>query len=316
MTRNISYFPKKTGIGKIYSPHTILNKRQVDFKKEFIHYFSSYVQATDDQAPKNKNLPRSIDAIYLQADDTLQGGHEMMDLATGRVFRRPKITACTMTRMGIERMELIVTKKCYKSLKFFNRKQEDTMLTPSDILEGVVGDENAILDDEEFSPLPPLIFEGVEEEEEKFDVDEGISNKEIADLLSKSNQVIQGMDLNENNLPPLTPDEEEEESENENQNEICGFDQDSSSGSSDGGGDAPSLVSEPKLRTSSRESAESRNDMIHLQDIHIFNTAITWLNKIRKNAWNIVSTKQKSWLTLSPSLGKNALHNNTCLVKG
>ena len=39
VTRNISYFPKKTGISKIYSPHTILKQRQVDFEKECIHSF-------------------------------------------------------------------------------------------------------------------------------------------------------------------------------------------------------------------------------------------------------------------------------------
>ena len=33
VTRNRSYFPKKTGISKIYSPHKILKQRQVDFEK-------------------------------------------------------------------------------------------------------------------------------------------------------------------------------------------------------------------------------------------------------------------------------------------
>ena len=37
------------------------------------------------------------------------------------------------------------------------------ILTDADLLEGVVS-ENAILDDENFDPLPPLVFEGVEED--------------------------------------------------------------------------------------------------------------------------------------------------------
>ena len=123
VTRNRSYFPKKMGISKIFSPHTILKAKQVDFNKEFVHSFGNYVQAVDDKAPKNNNLPRSIDSIYLRAEDALQGGHELMDLATGRVFRRPKVTACAMTRMVIDRVDLIVTKQGYKSLKFFNRKK-------------------------------------------------------------------------------------------------------------------------------------------------------------------------------------------------
>ena len=74
-------------------------------------------------SPKNNNLNRRIDSIYLRVDDTLQGGHELINLATGRVFCRPMVTACTMKLMFIERVELIPRKQGYKSLKFFNRKR-------------------------------------------------------------------------------------------------------------------------------------------------------------------------------------------------
>ena len=110
VTKNRSYFPKKGGISKIFSPYTILKRKQVDFNKEFIYSFGDYVQATDDRNPKNNNLPRSIDAIYLCLAESLQGGHEMMDLATGRMFTRPKVDACTMTRMGVKRVELLAAK--------------------------------------------------------------------------------------------------------------------------------------------------------------------------------------------------------------
>ena len=88
-----------------------------------MHSFVYYVQAVEDRAPKNKNLPRSINSIYLRADDSLQGGQELMDLATGRVFGRPKVTACAMTQMVIDRVELISSKQGYKNLKFFNKKR-------------------------------------------------------------------------------------------------------------------------------------------------------------------------------------------------
>ena len=154
----------------------------------------------------------------------------MMDLATGNVFRPPKITACTMKRMVIERVKLIVAKQGYKLLKFFNRKKEEMLSTPADMTEGVVRGDNAILYDEEFSQLPPLIFEGVKEEEDALDVNEGISNEKIEYLLSDStNEGIQGVDLNANNLPPMIPDEEEEEKSESKNSENCISDQDSSS---------------------------------------------------------------------------------------
>lgn len=40
-----------------------------------------------DLDPKNNNLPRLIDVIYLRAIYSLQGGQQVMDLQTGRVSR-------------------------------------------------------------------------------------------------------------------------------------------------------------------------------------------------------------------------------------
>ena len=159
VTRKRSYFPKNTGISKVYSPHTILKSKQVDFNKEFVHSFGNYIQVVDDRLPKNNNLPRSIDSIYLRADDSLQGGHKLMDFATGRVFTRATVTACAMTRMAIERVELIATRQGFKTLKFFNRKKEEMILTDADLIEGVGGGGETILEDEEQSHLPPLVLE-------------------------------------------------------------------------------------------------------------------------------------------------------------
>ena len=84
VTKLRSYFPKKAGISKYFSPYTILNQRQIVFNKEFAHSFGDYVQAVEDNPPKNKNLLRSKDCIYLRASNLLQGGHDLMDLSTGR----------------------------------------------------------------------------------------------------------------------------------------------------------------------------------------------------------------------------------------
>ena len=62
----------------------------MDFNKEYEFSFGDYVQAYDEHVPKNNNVPQSIDAIYLRAEDSLQGGHQVMDLATGRMPRRSK----------------------------------------------------------------------------------------------------------------------------------------------------------------------------------------------------------------------------------
>ena len=41
---------------------------------------------------------RGRDGIYLRALKNLQGGHEVLDLMTGRVVLRPKVDPVVMTR--------------------------------------------------------------------------------------------------------------------------------------------------------------------------------------------------------------------------
>ena len=120
----------------------------VDFNKEYEFSFGDYVQAYDEHAPKNNNVPRSIDTIYLRAEDSLQGGHQVMDLATGRMTRRPKCRKCRMTRLVIERVETLARRQGFKTLKFFNRKRQEMRLVDADLLEGVRDGRQNFFDDE------------------------------------------------------------------------------------------------------------------------------------------------------------------------
>lgn len=72
ITKNGSLFPKKGGISKYFSPHVLLKRWMIDFRNVF---GGDYVQAKIDLDPKNLNLHRSIDVIYLQPLDSLQGEH-------------------------------------------------------------------------------------------------------------------------------------------------------------------------------------------------------------------------------------------------
>ena len=170
-----------------------MKQHVIDYNKELVHSFGDYVQATEDNSPKNNNFPRSLDCIYLRAADQLQGGHELIDLATGQKITRPKVTACRMTRMVIERVELIAARQGYRSLKFFNRKKQEMVLRDADLLAGVDGAPMVLEDgdDEYVPPLPPLVDEyGAAETsgdedvgDVDLEVDEEITSDEVADLL-------------------------------------------------------------------------------------------------------------------------------------
>ena len=102
VTRHGNSFPAQTGISQHYSPHRIVSGRQVDFMKEFKHSFGDYVQANSEHAIRNKTLSRTLDCIYLHADDSLQGGHQVMDLATGNMDHFRKVEASVMTQMVVD----------------------------------------------------------------------------------------------------------------------------------------------------------------------------------------------------------------------
>ena len=60
----------------------------VDYTKHCKIPFGIYVQAIHETNPTNTMAPHTLDAIYLRALDTVQGGYELMNLKTGKPFTR------------------------------------------------------------------------------------------------------------------------------------------------------------------------------------------------------------------------------------
>ena len=189
VTRHGNYFPAQTGISKNYSPHTIVSGRQVDFRKECGYGYGDYVQANTTHVIKNNNLPWTIDCIYLRANDALQGGHEVMDLATGRVVSRQSVIPSVITRMVIDRVELLATRQGYTSLKFVYGKKSKLMLSAADLLEGV--GENIFVDEQNLGGELPLDAKW-KDDSAPYDEDDElpelipIYHSELADLLEES----------------------------------------------------------------------------------------------------------------------------------
>ena len=120
ITKNRSLFPKKTGISKHFSLYLIMKRRVIDFNKEFAVSFGDYVQVYHEEKVKNNNIPRSNDAIYLRAKNSLQEGHEVMDLLTGRMITCNRVEYCKMTRLVIQRVKELAKEQGFQTLKFFN----------------------------------------------------------------------------------------------------------------------------------------------------------------------------------------------------
>ncbi|MGC8538238.1 MAG: hypothetical protein ACP5MZ_04665, partial [Candidatus Micrarchaeia archaeon] len=77
----------------------------------------------------------TIDAIYLRPVDNIQGGHELMDLNSGRLITRPRVVEIPITNLVIEAVESMAEEQGIKSLKLQNRRK--TIFYPADWIAGV-----------------------------------------------------------------------------------------------------------------------------------------------------------------------------------
>ena len=137
-TKNRNLFVQEGGYSEYYSPHMMLSRRHIDFEKHVKYSFGSYGIAYHKNKPqKNDPRPRGLDVIYLRPLLELQGGHEVLHLATGRVINGPKFTPVVMTEMVIKRVEQMAKEQGLKSCKFYDRKRN--LLLPDDLLEEVGG---------------------------------------------------------------------------------------------------------------------------------------------------------------------------------
>ena len=134
-THKLNFFPAKGGVSDYFSPYVIMSGRKLDYNKHLKYQFGSYVQANQDNDPTNTNAPRTIDAIYLRPMPNLQGGHELMDLRTGRVITRRKVTEIPITDSVIRIVKEMAEQQGIKSLKLTGRNKQP--IHPADWIAGV-----------------------------------------------------------------------------------------------------------------------------------------------------------------------------------
>ena len=179
-TEQLNMFPAKGGISPYYSPHVILTGKVIDYNKHCQVPFGAYVQANNEPSPTNTNAPRTIDCIYLRPFPNLQGGHELMDLRSGRVITRRRITEVPVTELVIQAVEHMAIQQGLHTLKITGRNTQP--LYPADWIEGVEYNQNIDRNDEDYHDE-----DSIEEEIDNEDLYARIEEEEIADLIENAN---------------------------------------------------------------------------------------------------------------------------------
>jgi hypothetical protein len=109
--KKLNFFPPKGGVSQFYSPQMILHQKALDYQKHCSIPFGSYVQAHTEPEPRNSQLPRTLDCIYLRYTDNEQGGHTLLDLRSGRLITRRNITAIPITQRVIDMVHKMAENK-------------------------------------------------------------------------------------------------------------------------------------------------------------------------------------------------------------
>ena len=196
--RELTYFPAKGGISAYFSPHMILNKRNLDFDKHCRFACGEYVQAYQDETITNDNKARTIDAIYLEPTFQDSGGHWVMNIITGARMHKKRCWTVPITQTVINAVESLAESQGYRSLKLLGKNK--TRLLPSDWDE----DEEYIFDDGYVSDDS----EDDADEDDNLDRFEELDENEVDELTG-----------NENNEENVENEENNEENIDENENE-------------------------------------------------------------------------------------------------
>jgi hypothetical protein len=204
----LNLFPAKGGVSSYYSPRMLLNQSNLDYVKHCTVPFGAFVQANHETSKTSSNVTRTLDAIYLRPAQNQQGGHELMDLNSGKLVTRNIVHELPVTDTVIKAVEAMAYAQGFTTLKFKNR--HGVIFHDADWIAGVDyddnDDENDGTEDEEYEHQ----IENDEHEEEL----EQIDQDEVDDLI---------LDDNENGNPtqngegtePEEPEEETKEDDTE-----------------------------------------------------------------------------------------------------
>ena len=213
VTDKLNWVPAKGGLSPYYSPHVILTKRPIDYNKHCQYSFGAYVQASNENDPTNTNAPRTIDAIYLCPTQGKQEGHELMDLRTGKLITRRRVTVLPVTPVVVKAVEAMATKQGITSLKFADRKKRSTddgvAFYPADWIAGVdyeePENENEDEGDAEYNAPNKDNYDYEDELDDDYYYDR-VDQDEIDDLLNEP-----GDNTTEQEANPNDRDDEPEE---------------------------------------------------------------------------------------------------------
>ena len=169
----------------------ILNQTSLDYNKDCTVPFGAYVQVDHKTMKTNSNITRTLDAIYLRPAQNQQGGHEIMDLNSGRMITRNIVHVIPVTDVVIKAVKTMAIAQGFTNLKFKNR--HGVIFHHADWIAGVDYDDNNDTneeDDDETYHHKAKDNESEEELKEQEEIDPNKVDNIISDERENTNPTI------------------------------------------------------------------------------------------------------------------------------
>jgi hypothetical protein len=151
LAKMLNYFVPKGGVSNFYSPRMIVTKDNLNYDKHCLIPFRYHVQAGHEATFKNDNHPRTLDCLYLRYINNDQGGHELLDLRTGKTICRQMVTKVPITtsiiKLGVH--AIAAQDGMQMGLKLQNRSGK--VIYESSWIKGVDYDDDDDADDDDES---------------------------------------------------------------------------------------------------------------------------------------------------------------------
>ncbi len=106
----LNNFPVANGISSTYSPHEIITRHRLDYKRHCRAPFGAYCEAHEENTPTNDMTTRGCPSICLGPTGNIQGTYFFLSLVSGLIIKRRHFDELPIPDAVIKRVEDIASK--------------------------------------------------------------------------------------------------------------------------------------------------------------------------------------------------------------
>ena len=122
--KRVNVFPASNGISSVHSPSIPLGEPKPNCNEHSQHLLGECIQAGLSNKETNNNVEQTVDGVCLCLVGGASGGHDFVNLNTGKVMNRQTVTTIPMTDTVTQKVEEMAIAQGTTEIKFHNKRME------------------------------------------------------------------------------------------------------------------------------------------------------------------------------------------------